>query len=673
MMQILFAPAIALMHRLTYPKKFALIGLVALIAIAVLFVNLSRQLQSQIHLANDELAALDVIVPLDRLVQLTQQHRGLSAGVINGDASLKEKEAAKAGEVSTALKSLADKLPPEAAASEAWKKINVDWGNIAADGLSWTGTESVAAHTRLIADILRFKVDVADESGLTIDPNMDSYYLLETAIIKLPSMLERLGQTRAKGTGILAKKQINDMQRVDLGILMAQVSDTLASLNLNLNKTARHNPAIKDVLSASSKDLNESVNSIVNIVNQDIIAGMFLTDSADYFKQTTEVIDKGYAQLYDTLLPTAKQLIGERKAKAERGLLLNLGLSLVMVLVFIYLSAGAYLAIVSCITGFSASAHRIAQGDLTARIQLQSRDELQQVAGSFNEVAGAFASLTTSVQQSVNQLSASARSMADASDQITLSTQQQSEAASSMAAAIEQMTVGVDHISKNAQDAHALSSQSGDLSARGAQIVGNVVQEIEQIASAVNQSAGIVEDLGQHSEKISTIVGVIKDIADQTNLLALNAAIEAARAGEAGRGFAVVADEVRKLADRTAHSTQEITDMVSAIQGGTQEAVVSMKNGVERVSQGVELAREAGDAMSQIQAGAQQVVDMVSDISSSLREQSAASTEIAKNVERIAQMAEENSAAVSENANTAGQLEQLAEALQNEAARFQAG
>ena len=454
---------------------------------------------------------------------------------------------------------------------------------------------------------------------------------------------------------------------------MAQVSDTLAALNVNLQKTARHNPAIRDTLGTSSKDLNEAVSGLVNIVNQDIIAGMFVTDSGDFFKQSTAVIDKGYAQLYDTLLPTAKQLIGERKAKAKRGLLLNLGLSLVMVLVFIYLSAGAYLAIVSCITGFSASAHRIAQGDLTARIQLQSKDELQQVAGSFNEVAGAFASLTTSVQQSVNQLSASARSMADASDQITLSTQQQSEAASSMAAAIEQMTVGVDHISKNAQDAHALSSQSGDLSARGAQIVGNVVQEIEQIASAVNQSAGIVEDLGQHSEKISTIVGVIKEIADQTNLLALNAAIEAARAGEAGRGFAVVADEVRKLAERTAHSTQEITDMVAAIQGGTQEAVVSMKHGVERVSQGVELAREAGDAMGQIQAGAQQVVDMVSDISSSLREQSAASTEIAKNVERIAQMAEENSAAVSENANTAGQLEQLAEALQTEAARFQAG
>ncbi|HET7775137.1 MAG TPA: methyl-accepting chemotaxis protein [Azospira sp.] len=672
-MKTLFAPAIALMHRLTYPKKFALIGLVALIAIAVLFLNLARQLQSQIHLANDELAALEVITPLDRLVQFTQQHRGLSAGVINGDTTLKDKETAKSGEVTTALKALADKLPREAAASEAWKKINEDWGQIAADGLSWTGTESVAAHTRLIAAMLRFKVDVADESGLTIDPNMDSYYLLETAVIKLPSMLERLGQTRAKGTGILAKKQINDQQRVDLGILMAQVSETLAALNGNLNKTARYNPAIKDVLAAASKDLNESVGSIVNIVNQDIIAGMFVTDSADYFKQTTDVINKGYAQLYETLLPTAQQLIEARKARAEQSLRLNLGLSLVMVLVFIYFSAGAYFAIISCIKDFSGSAHRIAQGDLTARIHLQSKDELQQVAGSFNEVAGAFASLTRNVQQSVGQLSGSARSMADASGQITLSTQQQSEAASAMAAAIEQMTVGVDHISKNAEDAHTLSSQSGELSVRGAEVVGNVVREIEQIAGAVNQSASTVEALGQHSEKISTIVGVIKDIADQTNLLALNAAIEAARAGEAGRGFAVVADEVRKLAERTAASTQEITDMVTAIQGGTQDAVASMKTGVSRVTLGVDLAREAGDAMVRIRDGAQQVVDMVSDISSSLREQSAASTEIAKNVERIAQMAEENSAAVTENASTAGQLENLAEALQAEASRFQAG
>ncbi|HJW01901.1 MAG TPA: methyl-accepting chemotaxis protein [Azospira sp.] len=669
-MKTLFAPAIGLMNRLAYPKKFGLIGLVALVAIAVLFVNLARQLQQQIHFAEREQAALTVILPLDQMVQYTQQHRGLSAGVINGDASLKAKEAAKAAEVAAAVKTVSDKLAPEAAGSEAWKRIGADWALIQNEGLSWTGSENVAAHTRLIARMLQFKVDVADDSGLTVDPEMGSYYLLETAIVKLPSMLERLGQTRAKGTGILAKKQISDSQRVDMGVLTAQVADTLKALDLNLTKTARYNPAIKDKLAASAKDLDEAVTGIVNIVNQDIIPGTFATDSAQYFTQATAVIDKGYQQLYETLLPTAEHLIAERKARDERNLRMNLGLSLLMVLAFIYLSTGAYFAVVSCIKDFSSSAHAIAQGNLAARISLASRDELQQVAASFNEIVDAFSGLIRNVQQSVNQLSDSARSMADASSQISQSTLQQSEAASSMAAAIEQMTVGVDHISKNAEDAHALSSQSGEVSARGGAIVGTVVDGIEQIADTVRHSAGLIEELGHHSEQISAIVNVIKEIADQTNLLALNAAIEAARAGEAGRGFAVVADEVRKLAERTAKSTHEITAMIDAIQGGTRNAVTSMEQGVGRVNQGVDLARQAGEAMAQIQAGAQQVVEMVRDISGSLREQSAASTEIAQNVERIAQMAEENTGAVSESAATAERLEQLAEALQAEINRF---
>jgi methyl-accepting chemotaxis protein len=239
-----------------------------------------------------------------------------------------------------------------------------------------------------------------------------------------------------------------------------------------------------------------------------------------------------------------------------------------------------------------------------------------------------------------------------------------------MAAAVEQMTVGVDHISTSAQEAQTVSSGSGELSARGGEIVDTVVREIERIAESVNSSAQTIEELGHESDRISTVVNVIKDIADQTNLLALNAAIEAARAGESGRGFAVVADEVRKLAERTAKSTSEITEIVGAIQRGAQEAVTSMHAGVARVSEGVRLTREAGDAMGQIRRGADDVVRMVSDISSALREQSAAATEIARNVERIAQMSEQNSASVADNAATVGQLDQLAGGLQDEVSRF---
>jgi methyl-accepting chemotaxis protein len=270
----------------------------------------------------------------------------------------------------------------------------------------------------------------------------------------------------------------------------------------------------------------------------------------------------------------------------------------------------------------------------------------------------------------VGELHVAVDQLASSSQQISSSTSAQSDSASSMAASVEQMTVGIDHIAQNAQDAQNYSRESDLVAANGGRIVDGVVNEIQGIADTVNQSALVVEELGKQSDQISVIVGTIKDIADQTNLLALNAAIEAARAGEMGRGFAVVADEVRKLAERTTQSTQEIAQMIGAIQSGTSNAVVSMKSGVERVAIGVEHARQAGNTIRQVQTHSRKVVDSVSEISVALREEASVSTQIAQNVEHIAQMAEENNAAAAGNAETAQNLRKLAENLNQEVGRF---
>ena len=385
---------------------------------------------------------------------------------------------------------------------------------------------------------------------------------------------------------------------------------------------------------------------------------------------TTQVIDLGYKVMFDTLIPQFEHQLQRRIDQSRQVLLFQVGMAVGIALLVMYLGIGTYYSVINSVGDFSRGASRLADGDLTTEFDTHGVDELHGAGQNFNGMAAAFRKLLGGIQGDVRQLNQAAEQLASSSQQISSGTASQSDSASSMAAAVEQMTVGIDHISRNAQDAQMYSRESDEVATRGGQIVQSVVNEIQGIAQTVNESAAAVEALGQQSGQISAIVGTIKDIADQTNLLALNAAIEAARAGESGRGFAVVADEVRKLAERTTKSTHEISDMISAVQSGTATAVSSMKEGVSRVSSGVEQARLAGEAIGQVQAQSRQVLNAVSEISVALREQAAASTEIAQNVERIAQMAEENSAAASGNADTSDTLRKLAHALTTAIARF---
>jgi len=217
-----------------------------------------------------------------------------------------------------------------------------------------------------------------------------------------------------------------------------------------------------------------------------------------------------------------------------------------------------------------------------------------------------------------------------------------------MAAAIEQLSVSVDHVEENAGTAHSVSLEAGTAASTGAGVVHNAAAEIARISDAVTRASNSLSELEGISGEIGNIVAAIREIADQTNLLALNAAIEAARAGEQGRGFAVVADEVRKLAERTASSTHEISNMVGRIQNRTKQAVGEMQTGVQRVGEGVQAARNAGDSVAAIQPQTERVVVAAREIREALAEQATAAREVARTVEQIAQMAELNATASSQ-------------------------
>ncbi|MBS4098415.1 MAG: HAMP domain-containing protein [Sulfuricella sp.] len=350
-------------------------------------------------------------------------------------------------------------------------------------------------------------------------------------------------------------------------------------------------------------------------------------------------------------------------------ILVALGL-LIPVILFVYVFITR--SVTSPLDYVSAGLRDIAEGegDLTRRLKVEGHDEISEVSRVFNIFMDKLQSIICEVKESAERVLTTTNSLAEVSAQVAANSQVQSSEAYSMAAQVEIMTYNIDGVASQAEHVQEISTQSSELSTHGSEVIHKAAAEMSQITEAVSDSSQILQELGKQSDQISAIVNVIKEIADQTNLLALNAAIEAARAGEQGRGFAVVADEVRKLAERTANSTQEIASMIGKIQSGTKAAINSMVSGVERVNEGTSLAHQAGEAINQIKSGVQQVVEAVSEISVSLKEQSQANAENAHKVESIAKLSEENSQSFQETANTIRLLEELAINMQNVVGRF---
>ncbi len=307
-------------------------------------------------------------------------------------------------------------------------------------------------------------------------------------------------------------------------------------------------------------------------------------------------------------------------------------------------------------------AREIAAGNLSVEVSAQVNNT-DSLLYSMKTMRDKLREMVIGIQASAEQVGRSAEQLAHTSASVAAASAQQSEATSATAAAVEEMTVGIESIAQSANSAQTFSQDASALSRKGGEVIHGAASEMEKIAGSVESSSAIIGGLEQQSSEIAKIVSVIKDIADQTNLLALNAAIEAARAGEQGRGFAVVADEVRKLAERTTQSTQLIAQTINSIQVGTKSAVDSMIDGVDQVRSGTLLAKQAGESIREIQGGAEHVVSVVSDISNALKEQSKASAEIARNIENIAQMVEENNSSSEQAATAAHQLKKLAEEL----------
>lgn len=674
-MRSLMGPAIALMNRLSFAMKFSLISVLFFVPMLLTNFYLARDSYQEFVGTRHELQSLDL---LNNALQLRRQLEDWKdlveiEGIIGqsgGDQALQARLENAERELSMRMQAL---LPVSDDADQV-EEFNGRRDGLAAalrDAQAQQSLQAKAAMARaLLGDAQVMIKLIASQSGLSQDSQRDVRMLSELLTSVTPVITATLGEGRAVGAYTFGQGYLNSDASNTLDALLLELEKQQSQYAAQLQAVLAGSAAAQQHLDSFARESRESLRITSDIFQDQVIMAETLDQPWHAFY---DLISREMAKTYglnDAILGFLDAQLGvrlEQKRLLMTGLLVALALVFVLV---VYLYSAFYISTRASLRSLGATMDRVAAGDMTVRCEVHSRDELGELGQVFNQTVARIRELIERVGQTVTEVERQATRVERVSGESNHTVSGQRGQIEQVATAMNEMSATAQAVASSASSAVDSAHDVNQQTVGGRELVEAQVQGIERLATEIDQSVEVINRLAGDSKTISQVLDVIKGVAEQTNLLALNAAIEAARAGEQGRGFAVVADEVRNLARRTQQSTEEIEQMISRLQGGVGAAVKSMGASHAMADATVQQSAQVRQALENILGAVGVIVDQNQQIAAAAEQQTAVAQDIDRNIVAINEAGQRTAEGAGQTAQASQELSALVGRLQQLIAAF---
>ncbi|RMS64391.1 Histidine kinase, HAMP region: chemotaxis sensory transducer [Pseudomonas syringae pv. aceris] len=673
----ILSPGIYLTNRLRFPAKFAVLAIIIVIPLIVLGLRVFNSLNASIDTVAQERVGREFLQMTTPVLRLSMLQRAASNRLLAGDASAAQDVISNRAQLETALANLADidarqgqQLETENRVQRLRESARSLMDSIK-PGLSQD--DVFAQWNEQLAQTLNFIYYVSATSGMVLDEDYASLFLIDLSTIRMPREINVAGQIRGITAGLMTGQGLSVSMRGSLESLLKIELQFRAELEQSIRLLKRRSPELATRISDPITAATAAMDSFRSDLHAYIKGTEFSVQQGQSLSARGNGVVSGLYKAQDEIQTALQDELNARYDALVLQREIVIAMCVIMGLLLLYAFCSIYRALRLTIDSLLGVTRRLGEGDLSARVTVVSKDEVADIANGLNLMAEAFASSISHMDRTSYELSDVASRLGSSIGLAKQSMNAQQAETEQVATAINEMTASVADVAQNTEGAALAADEANTASRNGLRIMHQAHSTIQALAEEVEVSAQKVQALALHSQSIGGVIQVISTIADQTNLLALNAAIEAARAGEAGRGFAVVADEVRSLSQRTQASTAQIAGTVDSLRSTVTQAVNLMEAACGQAVNDAQSVTGLGVRLGEIATAVQGVTDTLAQISTAVEEQASTADEVSSNIQQVDQAAGrllQGARAVNQAADT---LSQGSRALNDNTARFRLG